>query len=490
MQLTFESGPRAGQSLTIEPGRSVVIGRDPAADVFIDDPRVSRPHARVWVDATGGPRIEDLKSTNGTFVNGSRIASATPLRSGDSVSIGNTRFTIVADAAGGEATVVADVQVTRPAGASRPSMVMLRQSVASANRTAQVAVGVAAVVVVVVVAAAVWLLVLGRQATNEEIATRLTPSIVRIVVQSSSDLDPGGSGTGWVLDASRGVIVTNNHVINGGSRVTVTGEGLTPRTANIVAAAPCDDVAVIHVDDNAGLVTAAQGSQDALHQGDDVISLGYPITGSSQANLVFTAGTISVVKTTFEGGGDFGGIPNLPNVLQHSARINPGNSGGPLVNKSGEVVGMNSIGISSLDQNYAIGIDRVKAIVPDLEQGKGLAWTGIGITTAAALANDWGVPDTADMSGADLVLTALGLPAADGLVVLTVNPGSEADLTGLFGKFPILVTAVDGHAVPDMASYCEVAAPRANGDQATFSVAWLDPQTGETVARDVNLHYR
>ena len=77
-------------------------------------------------------------------------------------------------------------------------------------------------------------------------------------------------------------------------------------------------------------------------------------------------------------------MPQYPNVLQTDAAINPGNSGGPLVNTDGELVGVNSAGITDLGgrtiqgQGYAIGVDRVKEIVPTLRQGRSIGWTGLG----------------------------------------------------------------------------------------------------------------
>jgi S1-C subfamily serine protease len=472
VKITFEGGPRAGQDVSIDPGRSVTIGRDPAADVFIDDPRASRPHARITVDAGGSATIEDLGSTNGTFVNGVRIQGPTPLRDADAIALGNTRL-VVGGIRPGDATIVVGnatvVDVSPPATAVRPaspSMIVMRESVSKANRNSRIAAIVAGGVVLVAIIAVAWFFLFGRAASNDEIVTRMKPSVVYVDVQNDY---VSGNGTGWVLDADKGLIVTNNHVIDGIERVTVSGEGLTPRSANIVAAAPCDDIAVIHVDDKAGLASVKQGSQANLRQGDDVLALGYPVTGSSQRNLVLTAGTVSVVKTTFEGEGE---INNLPNVIQTTARINPGNSGGPLVNRAGEVVGMNTILIPDLDQNYAIGIDRIKELAGELSTGQGRAWTGMGLT----------VPD-------EKTLTGLGLPVTPGLLVVSVIPGTEADQAG-FGQFPVLVTAVDGRAVSDMPTYCAAVGSRKSGDQATFTVTYLDPADGSAVTGDVPMTFR
>jgi S1-C subfamily serine protease len=452
MKFTFESGPRTGQDVTVEPGRSVVIGRDPAADIFLDDPKVSRPHARIWVDAAGGARIEDMRSTNGTFVNGRRIEEPTPIRGGDAISIGNTRMSVAGGPAAGPATKMASTIAgsRAPSGReSRGTMVVLRESIARANRTSKVAVAIAVALVAVIAIGGGYYLVAGRPLTTGQIVDRMRSSTVYVQVQSQFG---SGNGTGWVLDSDRGLIVTNHHVISDITNVTVSGEGLTPRSANVVAASPCDDIAVIHVDDKAGLASVKLGSQGSLKQGDPVLVLGYPVTGSNQRNLVVTEGSVSVVRTTLAGGGD---IANLPNVIQTTARINHGNSGGPLITRGVEVVGMNTILIESLDQNYAVGIDRIKEIMGQLAEGHGVGWVGIGLSQP----ND----------------TVLGLfQAAGGLLVMGVSPGSEADAQGLRG--PALLTSIDGQAITDVPSYCDAVAGEATGQSADFTFRFL----GET----------
>jgi S1-C subfamily serine protease len=138
---------------------------------------------------------------------------------------------------------------------------------------------------------------------------------------------------------------------------------------------------VLQVQDKSGLKQFKLVDQSKLRRGEDVVAVGYPEIGAGfeTVELVGTTGVVSVPKTTF---------PPIPisettqvgpyqNVVQTDAAINPGNSGGPLVNHQNELVGVNSAGRQQNEggtaiqgQNYAIGTDRVKEIVPELIQSR------------------------------------------------------------------------------------------------------------------------
>jgi S1-C subfamily serine protease len=193
-------------------------------------------------------------------------------------------------------------------------------------------------------------------------------------------------GTGWIYDAAGGYVVTNAHVVAGAGRqyqvgITTRDGKQDLRPAQLVGCRLSEDMAVLHVDNAAGLMQFKIADQSKLRIGDDVVAVGYPEIGAGFDNvqLVGTTGVVSVPRTTF---------PQIPidpthavgpykNVVQTDAPINPGNSGGPLVNHQKELVGINSAGRQQNDngtalqgQNYAIGTDRVKQIVPELISSK------------------------------------------------------------------------------------------------------------------------
>jgi S1-C subfamily serine protease len=193
-----------------------------------------------------------------------------------------------------------------------------------------------------------------------------------------------------------------------------------------------------------------------LKLGDTVVAVGFPQSAAASADLTSTAGVVSVVKTTYSE--EALDIPSYPNVLQTDAAINPGNSGGPLVDLDGRLVGVNSAGRTTNSngrivqgQSYAIGVDRVKQIVPRLAAGQSLAWTGM----------DFRYPSLEQ-------LTAKGLPA--GIWIDGAVAGSPAAAAGL-GAETALLTAVNGHPTANtLSGWCSAVSGLRSGQAATVDV--------------------
>lgn len=182
-----------------------------------------------------------------------------------------------------------------------------------------------------------------------------------------------GQGTGVVASAD-GLVITNNHVIDGADEITVVLHDGEEVSADLVGADPETDLAVLRIEHD-GLVPAAFGDSDASLVGDWVVALGSPF-GLRQS---VTAGIISAL------GRETVGLARFENYIQTDAAINPGNSGGPLVNLDGEVIGINSAISSAAGGNDGIGFAipsrMVQRIVNDLaadgtvERG----WLGVNI---------------------------------------------------------------------------------------------------------------
>jgi S1-C subfamily serine protease len=425
MQLTIKSGPGAGRTVKVE-GPEFTIGREAGVDLVLTDGKASRRHAALRVLPDGRATLYDLGSSNGTFVNGRSIQS-TLLQGGEEIQIGDT--VMLAD--GGVAVAPTPPQPPQPVAVqptpptepltpatppvqqqaaftppspqpvvSRPSRtqsaiqrIMLQRAV---NRATVI--GIIAIVLVVALGAmAIFGVFSGGKTTlsNAEAVNKVRPSTWFVV----NDHGGGrvGRGTGWVWDASKGIIVTNAHVVANSRNVTVAkGDDLkieevgdtfragpNGKTARILGAANCEDIGVIQVTDTSGLQNLPRSSQKNLEVGDHVVAIGYPGThnitqsafspGFARAQLTATSGDVGNVETTFnsvdEGGETFGPYQN---VILTNTVINPGNSGGPLVDENGELVGMNSAGASGdvTGQNYAVGVDRINEMVPRIMSGQ------------------------------------------------------------------------------------------------------------------------
>jgi serine protease Do len=223
-----------------------------------------------------------------------------------------------------------------------------------------------------------------------------------------------GIGSGFVV-RSDGIIVTNAHVISGATKVSIGMRDGTSYDATVVGIDETNDLAVVRITAK-NLPVAPLGSSSTLIVGEWSIAIGNPfgfVLGNSEPSV--SVGVVSAVGRNLAGRGDGGGV--YVDMIQTDAAINPGNSGGPLVNASGEVVGVNSSIYSpsggSVGLGFAIPIDRTKRIVEDLLDHGAVRqpWVGIRLQT----------PDVQSAREA----------AAVGAIVARVVPGSPADRSGV-----------------------------------------------------------
>ncbi len=456
MWLTIRSGGSAGETVEVT-GASFVVGREKGCELVLEDEQASRRHAALERLPDGRLAVRDLGSRNGTFVDGRRIEQPTVLTGSEEVRIGNTLLAVSG--------------TPSPAAAPTPSRlerIVLLRSARRAQRIAAAA-GVGLVVAIVVVVLAAAGVFSGSEApTAADVIEAAKPSTVQIRRFVAEQSENGGSG--WVYDAAQGLAVTNAHVVNAAARfaVRLAGEER-ERPAEIVGVAPCEDLAVLRVEDTAGLQTMPLGSQTRLQQGETVLAIGYPVTLAAEENLVANEGVVSIVKTRSI---DLYYTGALPNVIQTTARTNPGNSGGPLLNLGGELVGVvtfSNVQPGFEGQRYAIGVDRARLIVPQLAEGSSIGWTGIGFYQ----------PESSDE------LAQMGLPAQPGLVIANVVPGTPAAEASL--PVPSLIVAVNGAALDwTVGSYCRLVGSAQAGDTAVFSV--IAP--GATTPTDVTVGFR
>ncbi|OLN31204.1 S1C family serine protease [Desulfosporosinus metallidurans] len=175
-----------------------------------------------------------------------------------------------------------------------------------------------------------------------QIAKNVGPAVVGVSnFQSSqgyfgsSNLQEAGSGSGFIIDAQKGYIVTNNHVIDGAQKITVSLSDGRNLVAKVIGADPRTDLAVLQISDTKNLTAVNLGDSSKIEVGESVVAIGNP--GGNDFARSVTTGVVSALNRTLsiQGEASF-------DLIQTDAAINPGNSGGPLVDYQGQVIGINS----------------------------------------------------------------------------------------------------------------------------------------------------
>ena len=175
-----------------------------------------------------------------------------------------------------------------------------------------------------------------------QIAKNVGPAVVGVSnFQSSqgyfgsSNLQEAGSGSGFIIDAQKGYIITNNHVIDGAQKITVSLSDGRNLVAKVIGADPRTDLAVLQISDTKNLTAVKLGDSSKLEVGESVVAIGNP--GGNDFARSVTTGVVSALDRTLSIQGEA-----AFNLIQTDAAINPGNSGGPLVDYQGQVIGINS----------------------------------------------------------------------------------------------------------------------------------------------------
>ena len=255
------------------------------------------------------------------------------------------------------------------------------------------------------------------------------------------------AGSGFIIEKS-GLIVTNNHVVDKSTKITVTLADKRIFTATLVGTDPATDIALLRIKSDKPLPTVEFGDDRQLRVGDWVVAVGNPFGLSNSV----TAGIVSSL------GRDVGtGTSNYNDFIQIDAPINRGNSGGPTFDLSGKVVGMNSMIFSpsggSVGIGFAIPATTIHDVVAQLQEHGKVArgWLGVQIQSMS--------PDMA---------ASLGLKSEKGAIVAQVEPNSPAAKAGV--EQGDIVTAIDGKPVEDNRDVTRKVASVAAGTSATFTV--------------------
>jgi 2-alkenal reductase len=283
---------------------------------------------------------------------------------------------------------------------------------------------------------------------SADLVEQLGPAVVTVVnLQQTSGFGPGGdtqqagSGTGFIID-SDGHIVTNQHVVAGGDEFQVILADGTSMSATLIGQDQFTDLAVVQMEGDVP-ATVPFGDSDALRPGQPVLAIGSPL--GAFTNTV-TDGIVSALNRDFP---DTGGQSTAiySNLIQHNADINPGNSGGPLFNLAGEVVGVNTLGVSVVPGQgtpaqglfFAIPSNTVQGIVNQIIENGEVTYPYMGVTVQTVT---------------PALAAQYNLPVQHGAYVISVEPGSPADDAGIqAGDF---ITSIGGQPLDDQNSFSEV----------------------------------
>jgi S1-C subfamily serine protease len=318
----------------------------------------------------------------------------------------------------------------------------------------------------------------GKGLTARDIYKRDAAGVVfiksQVVQRTQSPFDFGlpqeqrgeATGSGFVIDRD-GTIVTNAHVVNGATKVTVTFQNDKTVDAKVLGKDESTDLAVLKVDPEGLSLTPLQlGTSRTVQVGDPTVAIGNPFG----LERTLTTGVISATKRTIQAPNNF----EIDGVIQTDAAINPGNSGGPLIDATGKVIGINSQiatggnGNGSVGIGFAVPIDTAKRIIPQLEKSGRVDRGFLGITSIPI-----------DQSLADL-----NLPVAHGALVQTVTPGSPAAKAGIRAGSTTatlssgdtiqlggdVITKVDDKAIRSADDLASAIATKKKGDEVTLTI--------------------
>lgn len=301
----------------------------------------------------------------------------------------------------------------------------------------------------------------GQPLSVAQINQKVRPAVVQVTnnqkVQgrfgaSNGIAIPAGVGTGFIFDKS-GYILTNNHVVEGASSLTVATTDNKTYDAKIIGTYPQGDLAVIQITGAGNLPTVALGDSGKLQVGDPVVAIGNAL--ALQGGPTVTSGVVSALNRVAQEPSS-GSTPGtfLVDLIQTDAAINPGNSGGPLLNAAGQVVGINTLGSTQAQGiNFSISINSAKPVADALIAGQPVPRAFVGVTTGS-------LNPQQDAQ--------LKLPANTGVGIASVQPGTPAATAGL--KADDIIIKFDGQDVHGEEGFVGLLLNHKPGDTVTFTI--------------------
>lgn len=290
-----------------------------------------------------------------------------------------------------------------------------------------------------------------QENTIAAIAEQVGPSVVSIITSSRAqsyygNVDQSGAGTGIIVSAD-GYVMTNNHVVENASDVSIIdSNGVQYEDVSIIGRDPLNDVAFLKIKSNTQFKPATLGNSSTVRIGQQVVAIGNAL---GQYSNTVTSGIISGIGRPITAQAGNGQTESLTDLIQTDASINPGNSGGPLLNMSGQVIGINTaIAQDANGIGFSIPINSTKGVLAGvLESGKvNRAFLGVNylsITPEVAKEYNLSAKNGAYIYAANGSPVASGSPAEkaglrNGDIITKVNNdvvGEQGALSSIIGQY-------------------------------------------------------
>ena len=310
-----------------------------------------------------------------------------------------------------------------------------------------------------------------------EIADKVSVSVVSIVTSTKTtnffgqDYESAAAGTGIIV-TSDGYILTNKHVINGATGITVVlDDGTTYEDVKLVATDPLNDVAFLKIKDASDLTAATLGDSKTLSVGQQVMAIGNAL---GQYQNTVTVGVVSGLGRSVTASDGTGyNTETLTDMIQTDAAINSGNSGGPLVNAAGEVIGINTATSTSAENmGFAIPISSVKGMLAQLIETGSAERTYLGVYSAEI------TPEVAKAYNLPVNSGAYLYSSSTYSAIVKDSPAAKAGL-----KDKDIVTKVNGVEVGKAGSLSDLIGEYKPGDTVQLTVI----REGNEIAVNVTL---
>lgn len=290
-----------------------------------------------------------------------------------------------------------------------------------------------------------------------EVVRSVQGAVVQIIAQGQGRSE-SGTGSGFIID-DQGHIITNNHVVEGASKLTVVLSDNRTAVAKVVGADPESDIAVLQISES-NLSKVRLGDSYELQVGEQVVAIGSAL--GLPGGPTVTTGVVSAVNRaeTEPNSNNGGGGTRLYGLIQTDAAVNPGNSGGPLLNMRGEVIGINTLGQRQTESgepvqgiNYAISINTAREVADEIIRTGSVTYPYIGIES------QYLYPQTA---------VTQNLPDIPGQYVSEVLPDTPAAAAGL--RRNDIITAINGRKITDESTFVRLLRRHEPGETITLTI--------------------